>query len=212
MHLKVLPSFSLQPLIHLDRAISTMAYCNSSIYVFSGEFNGAYFYDMWRFDIPQQKWSKLFSMENPSARFYPQLCSLENDLYLHGGKCDTSESLNDFWRFSDNTWHKLPDGPRRGYHNMAAAMGKLFVFGGFSRYINVEILNDLWYYEDLSFIYNSVSTKIAKDWKATETAFLMDSEVSDSSVSADIAALFSDTEMCDLTFELEGGKVVQGVY
>jgi hypothetical protein len=151
---------------------------------------------------------------DPEPRFYTQISTLGDSIFLHGGKAYSSETLGDFWEFSTSQqkWNRIKlEGPSpRGYHIMASAIGKLFVFGGFSRYITVELLNDLWYYEDLSMTYRSVASKVPEKYKKPPEKFLIDADISEPSVSEAIAALYDDEQMCDMSFELEDGKIVRG--
>jgi len=122
--------------------------------------------DFWMYRLDTNSWVRIGGDGSgfPSPRCW-QTISLKCDgskLYLFGG-FDTSNDLNDLWRFSfdDNTWKllapnsALPQG--RDRHAMVTYQKTLLVFGGY----NGEYMNDMWRYSLEDNAWNQMETKAA---------------------------------------------------
>ncbi|KLO08594.1 galactose oxidase, partial [Schizopora paradoxa] len=135
----------------------TLLVVGSILYVFGGQREGAFFNDMWSFDlrsprdykITPPKWELVHedgATKAPSGRTGHTSVAFEDKIYIFGGT-DSKYYYNDTWMFctSTHTWTELKcigfiPSPREG-HSAAVVNGMMYIFGG--RGVDGSDLGDL---------------------------------------------------------------------
>ena len=144
---------------NLSRSSHTANIINNKLYIFGGENQPRVPIDnnLLIFDIDQNKWQiHVTNSQNenktdlPLSRLGHSSCSLENKLYIFGGRNSISmddSSLNDLYEFDTSTskWCKLEsrnqnEPEKRSYHSMCALENKIYIFGGKKRRKNSLII------------------------------------------------------------------------
>ena len=99
------------------------------------------------------QWQDKNPANSPGPRFGHSMVTIDNDIYLFGGRVETSPGQyvvqNDLWGYQSETdWVEIiaPDPPPARYnHGAAESDGKMYIFGGMDDQGNT--LNDLWEFQ-----------------------------------------------------------------
>ncbi|KAL4430939.1 hypothetical protein ABPG75_006195 [Micractinium tetrahymenae] len=128
--------------------------------------------DVHAYDLKERAWRKLKTTGTPpSLRIAHAAAALGQHIYIFGGRSgiDIGEgSLSDLHRFDTaaSAWSEValapgsPAPPARSYHAMAAAGGKLYLFGGCGAG-SAGRLNDLWEFDPASLAWRQLPSSDA---------------------------------------------------
>lgn len=134
------------------RSSHAIAIVGQKVYAFGGEFTPRVPVDnkVYVFDLNEQSWSVAEATGDiPPPRVGVTMASIDDTIYVFGGRDATHKELNELYSFDTctNKWTLLSNGETgpaaRSYHSMASDQRRIYVFGGCG---DAGRLNDLWAY------------------------------------------------------------------
>ncbi|KAI8099531.1 uncharacterized protein BX664DRAFT_354935 [Halteromyces radiatus] len=110
---------------------------DSKMFVFGGSDNDKLFNDIWVYDIPLKKWACLSPVGFiPSPRHYCSVSLVNGVIYIHGGKDEKGQELQDLYGFKikNHCWYmfqNMGQAPSARFgHTMTPIGTKLYIIGG----------------------------------------------------------------------------------